>query len=477
MEPTRPAEPVSTETSGAAKDPGKKKFTPKKKKLIALLAVLLAAAILATVLIVHHKRNGGDDFGPMGLEVVTVDTQDLSESISVTGKVASRKVMAVTSDLSAKVKTLNVDLGDHVKKGDVLLTFDISDVEEEIKTLEKQLSNEQKLKAREKSRLQRAVDQAVADGNAAVKEAADEADKAYKVWAKLANDPEAEPDEVEEAESAYYAAEKAVNAAVKEGNAAVAAAQEAIEDAELDTGDDKDDSSKELAKLYRQRNNATVKADQDGIITQLNVSVGSTPEGTLMRIEDDKALAIQVGVKTKDIVRLEKGMRAEITTEAYPDETFGGTVTKVVNFTSSDTGIAGGDMGDSDSGDGYRADINIDDSEGLLLGMNVKVKILLKEGDEAMAVPYDSIVTEEDGAYVYRVVPTDEEPSEDGSMKGTVEKVKVVPGESSDYYTGVTSEDLAMGDYVVSFPEETSDGETVTFFVSDGMDFTEELEE
>ncbi|MBQ8469067.1 MAG: efflux RND transporter periplasmic adaptor subunit, partial [Clostridia bacterium] len=321
------------------------------------------------------------------------------------------------------------------------------------------------------------VDQAVADGNAAVKEAAAEADKAYKVWARTAGDPEAEPEEVDEAESAYYAAEKAVNAAVKEGNAAVAAAQEAMEDAELDTGEDKEDSSKELAKLYRQRNNATLKADQDGIITQLNVSVGSTPEGTLMRIEDDKALTIQVGVKTKDIVRLEKGMQAEITTEAYPDETFGGMVTKVVNFTSSDTGMAGGDMGDSDSGDGYRADINIDDSEGLLLGMNVKVKILLKEGDEAMAVPYDSIMSEDDGAYVYRVVPTDEELSEDGTMKGTVEKVKVIPGEASDYYTGITSEDLAMGDYVVSFPDMTSEGETVDFFVSDSMDFSEELEE
>ncbi len=288
----------------------------------------------------------------MGVEVVTVSEQDMSQSISVTGKVASSKTMTVTSDLAAKVKTLNVELGDHVKKGDVLLTFDISDINEQIKTLEKQTSDAEKAKAREKA------NQAVADGNEAVKDAAAEADKAYQVWAKTAADPEAEAEEVDAAKEAYYAAEKAVNAAAKEGNAAVAAAQEAIEDAEYASSDDDNDTAKELAKLYRQRNNATVKAEQDGIVTQLNTSVGSTPEGALMRIEDDTALTIQVGVKTKDIVRLEKGMRAELTTDAYPDKTFSGTVTKVVNFTSSDAGMAGGENGDT--GDGYRANITKD---------------------------------------------------------------------------------------------------------------------
>ena len=81
-----------------------------------------------------------------------------------------------------------------------------------------------------------------------------------------------------------------------------------------------------------------------------------------MRIEDDTALTIQVGVKAKDIVRLEKGMRAELTSDAYPDQTFSGTVTKVVNFTSSEAGSDGEKGGDS--GDGYRANITIDEGDG-----------------------------------------------------------------------------------------------------------------
>ena len=381
VEPAR--EHLSETVAERQEKPSRKKLDPKKKKwLIAGIALLLIAAVAVTAVVLHKKRGGdGED---MGVEVVTVSEQDMSQSISVTGKVASSKTMTVTSDLAAKVKTLNVELGDHVKKGDVLLTFDISDINEQIKTLEKQTSDAEKAKAREKAKLQRALDQAVADGNEAVKDAAAEADKAYQVWAKTAADPEAEAEEVDAAKDAYYAAEKAVNAAVKEGNANVNAAQEAIEDADYASNDDDNDTAKELAKLYRQRNNATIKAEQDGIVTQLNTSVGSTPEGTLMRIEDDTALTIQVGVKAKDIVRLEKGMRAELTSDAYPDQTFSGTVTKVVNFTSSEAGSDGEKGGDS--GDGYRANITIDEGDGLLLGMGVKVKIYLQEGEEAMAV-------------------------------------------------------------------------------------------
>ncbi|MBE6736178.1 MAG: efflux RND transporter periplasmic adaptor subunit [Ruminococcaceae bacterium] len=464
-EPAQAAASAS-ENASAAEKARKPRLTPKQKKwLIAGIALLVAAAVAVTAVVLHKKHRGGDE--GLGVEVVTVAKQDMSQSISVTGKVASSKTMSVTSDLTAKVKTLNVELGDHVKKGDVLLAFDISDLDEQIKTLEQQTSRAAKAKAREKEKLQRALDQAVADGNEAVKDAAAEADKAYQAWAKLAADPEAEAEEVDAAKDAYYAAEKAVNAAVKEGNANVNAAQEAIEDADYASNDDDNDTAKELAKLYRQRNNATIKAEQDGIVTQLNTSVGSTPEGTLMRIEDDTALTIQVGVKAKDIVRLEKGMRAELTSDAYPDQTFSGTVTKVVNFTSSEAGSDGEEGGDS--GDGYRANITIDEGDGLLLGMGVKVKIYLQEGEEAMAVPYDSIIEEDGTSYVYRAVPDEKDPEQ-----ATFEKVRVNPGEPGDYYTGVASEDLSIGDLVVSSPDMVSEGDTAPYFVSDGKDFTEE---
>ena len=101
--------------------------------------------------------------------------------------------------------------------------------------------------------------------------------------------------------------------------------------------------------------------------------------------------------------------------------------------------------------------------------MDVKVKIYLQEGEEAMAVPYDSIIEEDGTSYVYRAVPDEKDPEQ-----ATFEKVRVNPGEPGDYYTGVASEDLSIGDLVVSSPDMVSEGDTAPYFVSDGKDFTEE---
>ena len=101
--------------------------------------------------------------------------------------------------------------------------------------------------------------------------------------------------------------------------------------------------------------------------------------------------------------------------------------------------------------------------------MGVKVKIFLQEGEEAMAVPYDSIFEEDGTSYVYRAVPDEKDPE-----TATFEKVRVNPGEPGDYYTSVASEELSVGDLVVSLPDMVTEGETGAFFVSDGENFTEE---
>lgn len=448
--------------NGKTGDPKKSK---KKKWMLAIVAVVLVIAIVVTVVALKKRRNGEE--GNQGVQVVTVEDQDMSERISVTGSVASSKAVSVTSDLTAKVKTLNVSLGDHVKKGDVLLTFDTSEINDQIKTLEQQISMAQQAKARENAKLQKALNQAVADGNAAVKEARSEADRAYQAWVAAANNPDMDDSEVQAAKEAYYAAEKAVDAAVKEGNSNVSAAQDAIEDAKFATGDNDNDNAKELAKLYRQRNNAVVKAEQDGIITMLNTSVGSTAEGILLRIEDDKSLTIQVGVEAKDIVNLRQGMRAELTTDAYPNKTFSGTVTKVVNFTSTSGGeeTSSESAASSSSNAGYRANIAVDKGDGLLLGMHVKVKIYLKEGEAGMAVPYDSIFEEDGTSYVYKAVP-----SETDMEKAVFKKVRVNPEQKSSYYTKVASEDLSVGDLVVSDPYSVSEGSSDNYYISDRED-------
>ena len=103
---------------------------------------------------------------------------------------------------------------------------------------------------------------------------------------------------------------------------------------------------------------------------------------------------------------------------------------------------------------GYSADISIQGDSDLLLGMSARVSIIIKETVEALSVAYDSIVKEEEGAYVYRAAAT-----EDG--KHVVEKVPVTIGNENDYYTEVTSASLQEGDLIVSYPDMVSEGDKI----------------
>ena len=222
-------------------------------------------------------------------------------------------------------------------------------------------------------------------------------------------------------------------------------------------------TTKELAKLYRQLDQMTVVAGQSGIITQLNIAQGGVPNGPLMQIEDNTNLKVKVSIKEKDITKVQQGMAAKITADALPDQTNTGVVNKVINFASSDAktadqSAASGTSGSS--GSAYSAEVNVDAGSSLLLGMTVKVEITLKEGGKGMAVPYDSIATDDDGSYVYRGKEQD-----DGNY--LIEKVPVTVGDSTDYYTGISSDELELGDLIISTPDDVQEGDTIPLYVPD----------
>lgn len=81
-------------------------------------------------------------------------------------------------------------------------------------------------------------------------------------------------------------------------------------------------------------------------------------------------------------------------------------------------------------------------------------KILVSDEEKSLAVSYDSIIDEDGNSYVYKAVA-------DSNGKYKIEKVKVTKGTDSTYYTGITSDDLAEGDYIVSYPDSVTEGELV----------------
>lgn len=433
-----------------------------KKKWIAIIAVILVVGLVGGLYFKSKNSASAMEDFDIGVEAIPLEKQDLSDSINVTGKVESQNVWVATTEVEAKVKELNVSLGDRVEVGDVLCTFDETELREQIKEMETQIAEG---KAQENAEhqatineAQTALSSAQSAQAASVAEAQAELDAAQKAYDEGTKDEELSKKDLADLKDALNAAKKNLTDVSNDAAAQVASAETALNNASATTSSSS--SSTDLNKLKRQLSQLTVVAEQAGVVTQLNISKGSIPNGALMTIEDDSALKVNVGISEKDILKLQDGMEASITSNALPDEEIKGTVTQVINFATSEN-AASSDEGSSSSGSSYSANIDIEPGSKLLLGMSVKVNIMISNEGKALAVPYDSIAQDDKGnSYVFRG-------KDNGDGTYTIEKVTVTEGNKNDYYTAIDG-DLEEGDIIVLYPDMVAEGDSIELSVVDG---------
>lgn len=472
---------------------------PKKKLIIIIVSAVLIFGLIIVGLVSCVNNTMSKIASFSGVLVEPLAKQDLSTSISATGTIESQAKVSVTSDLTYKIAELKVSVGDYVNQGDVLCVFDASELNAQIKSLEEQLKNSDNLTSKQTSINNRALTEAkdeqkdqLAAASAAIDKASANLDKAKAAKSQLENTYNEYQSQItniknllsqtNEADGSYASlteqlsqltiAAGELSSQINEADSGISACQDALDEAKnnyssvekttnqqiqaaqdsIDTQTSASDNEvkTELETLKRKLDKITVKAEHSGIITSLNVQTGSIHAGgELMTIQDTNALKLKVSIKESDILKLKEGMSAIVSSTANEDLEIKGTVTKVVDFVSTSTSETG------ESTSGYSAEITLPDNSGMLLGMSAKAKILTSEENESLAVAYDSIFEEDGENYVYRANPVD-----NGRYK--IEKIKVTKGIDSDYYTQISSSELAEGDYIVSYPDEVSDGDTVS---------------
>ncbi|MBQ8959788.1 MAG: efflux RND transporter periplasmic adaptor subunit [Ruminococcus sp.] len=429
----------------------------------------------------------------------TAETQDIENFISVSGSVEGSNMVKITSDLNTKVQSLNVEVGSIVKKGDVLCVFDSSDLQQEYDALKESLSNSDQRSQTQHEINQRALNNAKADKTStldqaqrAIDKAVEARDSAYSKYDQLqtkVNDLyvksvdlynavyagggedeltyqqylsaqqqyetaqaeyEALGEQLSSYDSAVTEAQDAYNVAERSADAAIQAAQDVINAEKFDS-----DSSvqNQLDKLQERLNKCEVTAPRDGIVTALSVAEGSIPTtDAIMTIEDAGSLHINVTVNEADILNVKEGQKAVITATATGDKEFTGKVSRVVNISSQGVNPYTGES----TNNGYTAEISLDPSDSqLLIGMNAKVKIILDEKKDVIAVPYDSIIEDKDGScYVFV--------AEDNGGTYTAKKLTVKKGLETNYLTEIVSSDIKDGDLIITEPRYVSDGQTVS---------------
>lgn len=471
----------------------------KKKKKGWLIAVILVAVIVpVSVGAVACMRSISGNISMMtssNIETVTLEKQDLYSDISVSGTVESKNMVKVTSLLSAKVESLNVELGSEVKQGDILCVFDSSDLQAEYDalyaTIQKSDSlseNNHKINVRNLDSAQKERDALVAQAKQGIDDAVAARDNAEakfnqlctscnalvneynaligqmnaaaepEIYDALAQEAQLKLADLRNAEAMRDAQEeqlptyrRSVQVAQDTYNSTVRNAESAVQSCQdaLDAEQFSDDPSvrRQLDKLQTQIEACVVKAPASGIITSLNIAQGSIPTtDALMTIEDAGDLKISVQVNETDILKLQEGMRAIVKTTATGDQTFDATVIRVVNIFN----------GSKEMGGGYSAEISIDDkNSGLLIGMTAKAKIVLAEKKDVLAVPYEAIFTNDDGdSCIYAV-------RKSGDGVRTAHAVKVTPGMESSYYVEITGEEIEEGMEIVISADNVNEGDVI----------------
>ncbi len=238
--------------------------------------------VAALITVLSGCTTGEANEAEQTLQIETASRQSIVSSVEATGTIEPIRIIEVKSQAGGEVLDLPVELGDNVERGKLLVRIDPRDVNN-------------------------AYAQAKADLDVAVARF-DVAERQLKRMQELHNSDIVTAEELESAILEHANA-----------NAALVRAQTNLELAE--------------DKL----NDVTLRAPITGTIVERTVEQGQVVTGTrdltggtvLMRMADLNEVQVRTLVDETDIGRLEPGLPAEITVEAYPDRTFRGSVLKI----------------------------------------------------------------------------------------------------------------------------------------------------
>lgn len=330
--------------------------------------VILIAIIVSVVLNSQPQSTGGPvtDMVMEGTFTTTVEAKGQLKPISAS---------VVSPSVDGTVAQINVQAGQSVNEGDVLMT----------------IKNDE-------------LDRNVAEAQRAVTAAQEDLKNAQAALAAAQAAP------MPDADGATTPTDATADAsAISTAQRNLASAQATLEQA--------------TAKAAER----TVKAPSSGSIVELNAKVGATVTGGMvmgegdtsggkqcMQIADLSKMKVTVQVGEKDIAKIAVGQSANVTYPAFPDIVSQGTVTAIASVANSD----------SASGSGGSVTFNVDilieapDSR-LKPGMTAEVSVVTEQLDDVVMVPTMALMTE-DGEHYYVNLATDSEGKKTRRVKVTV---------------------------------------------------------
>jgi HlyD family secretion protein len=398
----------------------------KKKYIIGIIIIVVVAGVIGI------SRNGKNKGDFTTVKTATVTKGNIKAYFSTTATIKSKNSKDYYAPSQSTVKTVNVKIGDKVKAGEVLVTYQVQDLSAAVKQAQLNLSTAQSQK-QDLLNSQATYNQELTNTNNQITDTTNQINNltalqqsnsvAYNAaggdkqmqtlnstLTSLNNTKDQIPDETEK---------------LKQADNSISLAQVNLNTANENLGNSV---------------NSNV-ADFDGVVTALNASVGAVSNGSTpaVTIEDQSNLEAEVNLDKYSASEVKQG---EPVTLSFANKNYTGKISYVAPAAQVTT--SGGTQSTT-----LTSDIDIDaPQDGLIEGFDADVNILTGESDNVIDVPAESIKTDKSGNnYVFIV-----------SNNKAVER-EVQLGVQSDTDAEVKS-GLSVGDKVILNPSASIENGT-----------------
>ena len=312
----QPTAPEKTDASSPGYTNGSK---PRSKKIWWITGSML---LLMVILIIVAKTTGDGDVTKVAIEKAGRHT--ITEVVTATGKIYPETEVKIAPEVSGEITMLNLQEGDSVRKGDVLVKINpaiyssmVNQAQASVEQTRASASNTREMMAQAESQFKLAK-------------------STYERNKKLFADKVISSLEFEQSEASFQSAQATLDAAkasTSGGVFSIQGAQAGLSQAE-----------ENLLKT-------TITAPTSGIISQLNVKRGERVVGTaqyagteMLTIADMSRLEVRVDVSETDITKVKIGDTSLIETDAYRNRKFTGVVSKIAVSAKTSTSVTSTDQ-------------------------------------------------------------------------------------------------------------------------------------
>ncbi len=400
---------------------------------------IIVGAVIVIILAIVFVNARGRGNTNSSFQTEPVKRGQLTATVGATGSVRAVQSATLNWQISGVVGKVNVQVGDHVSKGQALATLDSSQLPQNVILAQSDLVDAQKA-------LQDATsDTASAQAAIDLKNAQDAYKKAYDYRLSLNG-----KQWIEEVRITYVNGQQvpvikwtkgyADAQTIQDADNSLALKKAQLDDAQrtydrLKSGPNPADIAAAQAKVDAAQatvNSASIIAPFSGTVTQANPLPGDqvSPTDVAFRIDDLSGLLVDVQVSEVDINSVAVDQPVTLTLDAIPNKTYAGQVTEVSQ------------AGDSSSGAvNFTVTVKLTDADvAVKPGMTVAVNIIVKQVSDQIVIPNRAVRLVNNARTVYVL------------QNGQPRPIKVTLGASSDTQSVVTGGELKVGDLLILNP-------------------------